>query len=248
MSSNNTVPLLNVNKPKINYKNVAIGVAVAFVIILIIVIVLVVRRKKKKSGPSVLEQATEVKKIIDDNDVTQVAKVKAFCEIKREDIPDDAKAITDEIYALTSNCQPVDCTGEWSEFTECEGNCFPVSRTYTVVEKGNILGKACEVEDGGKETKKCDALFCDYTEVPFGGYETGTILMSEEGDLESCKTKCNENSNCHMISMTDGKMCVFKAVPDDIESIDFEYSTGTTSYVTPHLAAKVKLPDAPPGE
>lgn len=210
--------------------------AAIFVIVLVVVFVLLKIFVFDKNKSKTNDEVSEIHHYITNVDREHRNKVVDYCEkIKGKKVEDYPEHLRESMKDIMKVCQEEvdDCQGEWtSSQEECSENCAPVKKIYKFTKKGNILGKACEVEEGTIIYERCRQENCSYDP------KLHSILKNNVGfsnvqvsNTRECATKCNENSNCDVYSITRGNLCVFHSIPSGLKAIDFEYNSNVNSFV-----------------
>lgn len=239
------------------YLGIGIGIVVVIIIILLIL------KFTKKNDDSDVETLTQGHLILkredkedidftdavqsikgDDRSMPKMSNVKRACEYiisTGSKIPPQYKNVTDEILTLTSNCESVDCVGQWDSWVECAANtCSNTTRTFNVSTKGNYLGNVCTNKNGDKELKKCNVDKCKYIEIPYARPKSNvTLIKAETGD---CKANCLSIDNCQFYILSNTNMCEYHSIPENLSSIDFEYDSNVNVFYFEHNKDKIVKP------
>ena len=97
--------MISVSNSKINKLDGGIKIVIGIVFLFLFGFI-IYKRVIEKEDTIILNQAIEVKRIIDTDDKSGADKVKDFCALKKVNIPKNARTMADEIYKLTDFSLP----------------------------------------------------------------------------------------------------------------------------------------------
>ena len=236
-----------------NFKNqfgIPLWVPIVFVVISIILILLWqygVFDKDDKTPKSTFDVPTLLR-ALKENDMSKAEDLKKFCETYK-----NSETHTDEettLYGLASNCEVINCYGEWGEWSEAEdGKCGVVERTYKIKTPANLLGDKCPIEDNKTEKKVANADKCDYGIIAYSkaAADTSNIVLEYITDsAKECAANCTANfGNCQFITLTSGNLCQFHMPKNGVDAYALEYNSNVTTYAPPYNKDKFIKPSYP---
>jgi len=181
-------------------------------------------------------------------DMSKAEELKKFCETYKSSNTHTVEE--NSLYEQLSNCEVVNCLGEWGEWSEAEeGKCGVVKRTYKIKTPANFHGDKCPIEDNKTERKVANADKCDYSTIAYSRTVANTSNIVLEYITESakeCAANCTANfEKCQFITLTKGNICQFHLPKDGVESYSLEYNSNVTTYAPPYNKDRLIKPQYP---